>query len=85
MKKYKCECCGYYTLTEEPPNTYEICKVCYWEEDYVQNKDPNFPGGANNMSLNEARKNYLRIGAISEEFLQYIRKPLDSEKKYDQN
>ncbi|WP_438467262.1 CPCC family cysteine-rich protein [Streptococcus pluranimalium] len=29
MKKYKCLCCGYYTLREVDSDTYEICRVCY--------------------------------------------------------
>ena len=79
MKKYKCECCGCYTLKEEPPSTYEICEVCYWEEDYVQNKDPDFPGGANEVSLNQARKNYALFGAIEKKFIKYVRNPLFEE------
>lgn len=85
MKKYKCPCCGYYTLTEKPPGTYEICPVCDWGDDDIQYVDPTFEGGFNDMSLNEAKENYLKIGAKSEEFLQYVRKPLDSEKEENQD
>ena len=35
MTKYKCACCGEYTLTE-PAGCYEICKNCGWEEDEVR-------------------------------------------------
>ncbi|MBL1704243.1 hypothetical protein DXB51_09685 [Bacillus cereus] len=45
--KYTCPCCGYETLEEEPPGTYEICSICYWEDDEVQFNDPDFEGGAN--------------------------------------
>lgn len=37
-------------------NSYEICPICGWEDDLIQRKDPEFRGGANKMSLNEARK-----------------------------
>jgi hypothetical protein len=30
--KYTCPCC-YKTLGEEPPDTYEICEICFWEDD----------------------------------------------------
>jgi anaerobic ribonucleoside-triphosphate reductase len=38
--------------------SYEICPVCNWEDDPVQEEDPSYGGGANVMSLNEARKAY---------------------------
>jgi len=84
MKKYKCQCCGYYTLYDKPIGTYEICEVCYWEDDDIQCEDPNYEGGANDMSLNQARESYLKIGAISEEWISNVRKPLDSEKEENQ-
>lgn len=31
MKKYKCLCCGYITL--ETRGEYDICPVCFWEDD----------------------------------------------------
>jgi len=43
--KYTCPCCGYRTIEEEPPDTYEICNICYWEDDEVQFNDPDFEGG----------------------------------------
>jgi len=30
-----------------------VCSVCGWENDGVQLDDPDFPGGANDLSLNE--------------------------------
>ena len=56
MNKFKCPCCENYTLEEEPPGTYEICRICYWEDDGVQYNNPDYKGGANEMSLNEAKK-----------------------------
>ena len=26
--RYACPCCGYLTLPEEPPGTFDICPVC---------------------------------------------------------
>ena len=66
-KKYYCLCCGYATLEEEAGSgSYEICQVCDWEDDNVQAKDPDFSGGANEPSLNEAKKNFKEIGASDE-------------------
>ena len=49
-QRIKCPCCGMTAVRE-----YEICEVCDWENDPVQRMKPDFPGGANRMSLNEAR------------------------------
>ena len=68
MKKYKCPCCGNYTLAEEPPGTYEICRVCEWEDDRSQFLDPDYRGGANRLSLNEARRNYEKFREEEERF-----------------
>lgn len=42
----------------ENDNHFEICPICGWEDDAVQRKYPDFPEGANGMSLNEYRKKY---------------------------
>lgn len=57
--KFKCPCCGQNTLLEKPPGTYQICPICHWEDDYVQFYNPNYKGGANKNSLNEARKKFI--------------------------
>jgi hypothetical protein len=49
-----CPCCG--SLAISKPGAYEICRVCGWEDDSSQAADPDFGGGANHHSLNEARK-----------------------------
>ena len=78
-KKYPCHCCGYYTLNDKL-GTFDICPVCYWEDDNIQFANPDYKGGANSISLNEARKNYEKMGAISEEYLDSVRLPNENEK-----
>lgn len=84
QKRYRCPCCGYFTFTE-PGESYEICPVCYWENDAVQNEHPDYTGGANTLSLNESRKNYQKTGACEERFLQYVRQPLPEEMNITQS
>ncbi len=76
---YACPCCGYLTYDEEPAGTFEICPVCGWEDDEVQFRDPTYEGGANSVSLDQARKNFSAIGAIDKESLSSVRKPLPEE------
>ena len=78
IKKYKCPCCGYYTLDNE--GMYDICPVCFWEDnDEVEN--PNEYDDCNKISLAEARKNYLEFGASTKDVKKYCRKPKNSEKQ----
>ena len=71
MARFPCPCCGFATLTE--PGAYEICPVCYWEDDPVQHHHPARVGGANAMSLDDARRSYRRIGAASPEHTTRVR------------
>lgn len=62
-QRFPCPCCGHLTLEEKPPGTYEICRVCGWEDDSVQFHDVDYRGGANAESLREARENYSKYGS----------------------
>lgn len=57
-----CPCCGYRTLPE--PAAYEICRVCFWEDDGTTELDQ--MSGPNHMTLREARLNVQRMGAVTE-------------------
>ena len=59
-----CPCCGKYYFTEK--DAYEICPVCGWEDDPLQRREPDFAGGANTLSLNEAIKNYTEEAEYDE-------------------
>ncbi len=72
---FPCPCCGFLTIGEEPPGTFEICPVCFWEDDNIQFEDPNRVGGANGVSLNQARQNFTVLGAVSKEFVNQVREP----------
>lgn len=48
-----CPCCGKHSFAEA--GGYEICPVCGWEDDPKQRRDENLAGGANELSLKEAR------------------------------
>ena len=75
MKKYTCPCCGYKTLENQPPGTYEICSICFWEDDALQFSEVFYQGGANHVSLVQAQKNFVKFGACEKEMLKHVRKP----------
>jgi len=53
---YPCPCCERFLFTQN--GDYEICGVCKWENDKVQNQDPRFEGGANKENLIDYRIRY---------------------------
>lgn len=78
-KLFPCACCGFLTKSELETGTFEICPVCYWEDDSVQFDNIDFEGGANEESLRKARSNFKEFGASSRKFLKYVRDPLPRE------
>src|ERR1700730_18594102 len=77
-RKFACPCCGFLTRDEEPGN-YDSCPVCFWEDDPVQFQYPEKAGGANRVSLQEARENFSRIGACEKRWKRHVRAPLPEE------
>ena len=78
---YRCPCCGYLTLTLR--GEYDICPVCFWEDDNPREEfgqpAPERPGGANHVHLWQARRNYAAFGASEEWVKQYVRPPRPDE------
>lgn len=68
-----CRCCGYLTISMR--GYFEICPVCYWEDDEEQFDDPDYAGGANGISLKQAKNNYAGFGACDRRFRTCVRKP----------
>ncbi|MFI6440069.1 CPCC family cysteine-rich protein [Streptomyces sp. NPDC050759] len=75
---YPCVCCGHLTLGD-PPGSFEICSVCFWEDDRVQLRWPDWAGGANRPSLVEAQANFKEFGASEQRFVTKVRPPGDDE------
>lgn len=63
-----CPCCGHLVFDAGWgwPGSYEICPVCFWEDDGVQLRFPSMAGGANRPSLIEAQRNYAAYGGCDE-------------------
>lgn len=76
----RCPCCKYLTITEIDEVIVDICPVCFWQYDAVGQSVPDKVIGPNKISLNEARNNYIRFGAIRKEVLPFVRPPQDIEK-----
>jgi hypothetical protein len=76
---YACPCCGYLTLSSR--GNFEICNVCFWEDDGQDDHDANaVRGGPNgNLSLTQARQNFAEFGSNRQRDLPHVRKPRPDE------
>lgn len=77
--KYPCPCCGYLVF-EEPPGSYDICPICFWEDDIVQLRFPEATG-ANRVSLVQGQNNFAAMGACEERVFKHVRRPLPEEQR----
>lgn len=82
--KFTCPCCGYKTFSAKPNGSYDICEVCFWEDDQTQLGDPDYEGGANKVSLRQGQKNFVEFGACEREMINNVRQPTNEEKR-DEN
>ena len=71
----RCPCCGCKTLGER--GGFEICEVCFWEDDGQDDHDADAVRGGPNgaLSLTQARANFRRFGACEERFIDKVRPP----------
>ena len=78
--KYVCPCCGNRTLNER--GGFEICAVCFCEDDGQDDHDANdVRGGPNGaLSLSDARRNYREYGASDPRLITYVRRAAPDEK-----
>lgn len=75
---WPCVCCGYFTLPEPTGSSDEICPVCFWQDDGVDNRDTEVLG-PNRVTLSVARENYVRLGANEDRWVPKVRPPRPDE------
>jgi hypothetical protein len=75
-----CPCCGYATL--ETRGDFEICPICFWEDDGQDDVDAaESKGGPNGSSLVEARRSFLLSGAAHADDLSAVRAPSTEDRR----
>lgn len=80
MMKQKCPCCGFYTFENKPEGNYDICPVCFQEDDPLAYDDPDEEFYCNQVSINEAIRNYAEFGVCKKDCLKNIRQSLENKK-----
>jgi hypothetical protein len=76
---YRCPCCGCSKLSER--GGFEICPVCFWEDDGQDDSDADTVRGGPNgsLSLTQARQTFRAFEACDRKWLEHVRKPTPDE------
>ena len=59
----RCPVCSKYEFAMS--NNFDVCAVCEWENDGVQLQDPDYDGGANDLSLNDYKAEWQKRNSQS--------------------
>ena len=80
MNRYPCPCCGYLVF-DEGPGSYDICPICFWEDDAVQLEFATNGGGANKVSLVGGQLNFASFGACEKRIAAHVRLPSEADQR----
>ena len=64
---YPCVICNFRTLNTK--GEYEICRVCFWEDDGSSVDDYS---NVNSLNVVDAKNNFINFGAVSKESKKYV-------------
>lgn len=68
--KHQCPCCDYYTLSER--GIYDICPVCFWEDDGIDINQLDQHSGPNHITLRAGRSNFQKFGACDSTMIKNV-------------
>ena len=79
--KVACPCCRYLTLRDR--GGFELCPVCFWEDDGQDDHDASVVRGGPNaeLSLEQARNNFMAFGACDVGSKAFVRPALPGEER----
>ncbi len=75
--KNACPICGYHTLEER--FNYEICTICFWEDDTQVKLTEDLFSEANKLKVSEAQVNYMLHGVVDGNYKDNARKPITTD------
>ncbi len=74
---YACPCCGYRTFSVQPPGTYIVCPICFWEDLPLHRHEPHVYA----VALRRAQRAFLATGACDPRYRDAVRPPEPHEQR----
>jgi len=80
--RFPCPCCGHLVFKYEP-GSHEVCPICLWEDDLAQLRFPRMPGSSNQVSLEDAQRNFQTLGVAERRNRGLGRAPMGTDAEED--
>lgn len=77
--KHPCIICGHKTLDNR--GDWDICPVCFWEDDVILGNDDVRSPANSGVYVSEAQANFVKFGACRPEHVEEVRSPTDEEER----
>lgn len=72
--RVQCPCCDYIALADR--GSYQICPVCFWEDDGLDIDEPDLSSGPNHgLTLRAGRRNFQAFGACEPAMAKHVLTP----------
>lgn len=75
----RCACCGYRTIGNR--GQYEICPVCFWEDEGMTGAELGAYSWPNHMTLGQGQEAFRTLGACGARFVRLVRAPKPEEQQ----
>ena len=74
---FPCPCCGFKTVSRP----FDVCRICCWRCNPSMTDDPDYTTPSEPVSLRQAQKNFITIGAFKPEAVPWTRKPAEGDQR----
>jgi len=69
--RHKCLCCNYLSLLTK--DDFEICEICYWEDDPLTKEVNKISSINHGLTLEDAKKNFVKFGAVEQKYIDQVK------------
>jgi hypothetical protein len=79
--KYPCPCCGFLVFDGPSGTTFDICPICFWQDDESSVRYATIADGPNKVSLIDGQRNFAAFGACESRLRKFVRAPTAADQR----